>query len=210
MRFSDELDESWFGGMVSEVWNPRRGRYEKKRGTPRNEPLDTWVYAYAATHHQDLRLHRATAADWDARERRLQQNAEALGVRPVVSREPAPPAPAADDSRETSPPPAPRAPPPQSVRSMVFAVVGMAERQRSEAAPPDVLGAWRAAVPATASERGLHQELLAALQHAQEVPSALAPELLERARRFLSGLPVAHNVGGQRRPLRGVRNKGLR
>jgi hypothetical protein len=29
------------------------------------------VYAYAATHHPELRLHRATKADWDAREARL-------------------------------------------------------------------------------------------------------------------------------------------
>ena len=71
VRFSDELDASYFGGLVSETYNPTKNRFEKRRGGPRNEPLDTWVYAYAATHHPELRLHRATKADWDAREARL-------------------------------------------------------------------------------------------------------------------------------------------
>ena len=47
---------------------PGENRFEKRRGAPRNEPLDTWVYSYAATHHLELRLHRHTKADWDARE----------------------------------------------------------------------------------------------------------------------------------------------
>jgi phage terminase large subunit GpA-like protein len=71
VRFSDELAPEYFGGLVSETYNPAKNRFEKKRGGPRNEPLDTWVYAYAATHHPELRLHRATKADWDAREARL-------------------------------------------------------------------------------------------------------------------------------------------
>ncbi len=71
IRFSDELSPDYFGGLVSETYNPAKNRFEKRRGGPRNEPLDTWVYAYAATHHPELRLHRATKADWDAREARL-------------------------------------------------------------------------------------------------------------------------------------------
>jgi hypothetical protein len=45
------------------------------------------VASYAATHHPELRLHRASKADWDAREARLLAAA----------------APAANDSRETHP-----------------------------------------------------------------------------------------------------------
>lgn len=71
VRFSDQLEPAYFGGLVSETYNPAKNRFEKRRGGPRNEPLDTWVYGYAATHHPELRLHRATKADWDAREARL-------------------------------------------------------------------------------------------------------------------------------------------
>lgn len=63
-HLSDELHPEYFSGLVSETYNPSKNRFEKKRGS-RNEPLDTWVYAYAATHHPELRLHRATKAVWD-------------------------------------------------------------------------------------------------------------------------------------------------
>lgn len=63
-HFSEDLDASYFTGLVSETFNPARNRFEKRRGA-RNEPLDTWVYAFAAAHHPELRLHRHTRADWD-------------------------------------------------------------------------------------------------------------------------------------------------
>ena len=213
MHFSDELEAMWFGGIVSETWNPRSGRYEKKRGSPRNEPLDTWVYAYAALHHKDLRLHRATVADWDARERRLKENAEALGVRVADSRETAPPAPAAPDdvSREsTAPAIPPPPPPPMTVRSVVFALVGMAERHRGEAPSDETLEQWSGATAGGQDgDARLHLELLESLKSAAGIPSALPRELLDRARRYLSGLPVAYNMGGRKRPLRGTRSKGV-
>lgn len=49
---------------MSETYNPAKRRFEKRRGA-RNEPLDTFVYAYAAAHHPEVRLHRLTKADWD-------------------------------------------------------------------------------------------------------------------------------------------------
>lgn len=70
VHLSDELEPEFYAGLVSEVYNPTKNRFEK-RGGARNEPLDTWTYAYAATHHPELRLHRASKADWDAREARL-------------------------------------------------------------------------------------------------------------------------------------------
>jgi phage terminase large subunit GpA-like protein len=85
VHFSDELPPEYFTGLVSETYNPAKNRFDKRRGA-RNEPLDTWVYSYAATHHPELRLHRASKADWDAREARLLAAAAA---------------PAANDSRET-------------------------------------------------------------------------------------------------------------
>lgn len=69
VHFSDELPPEYFAGLISETYNPAKNRFDKKRGA-RNEPLDTWVYSYAATHHQELRLHRRTRADWDAAEER--------------------------------------------------------------------------------------------------------------------------------------------
>lgn len=70
MHFSDELPPEFFAGIVSEVYNPAKNRYDKKRGA-RNEPLDTLVYAYAAAMHPELGLHRRTNARWDAAEKRI-------------------------------------------------------------------------------------------------------------------------------------------
>lgn len=75
VHLSDELHENeftdYFGGLVAEAFNPAKNRFEPRRGAPRNEPLDTWVYGYAGTHHPELRLHRYTRADWDRLEARL-------------------------------------------------------------------------------------------------------------------------------------------
>ncbi len=78
VHLSDQLDQAYFSGLVSETYNPSKNRFEKRRGGARNEPLDTWVYAYAATHHPELRLHRRSKADWDAAEARLVSSAPAV------------------------------------------------------------------------------------------------------------------------------------
>ena len=70
-HFSADLPDEYFGGLISEVYNPSKARFEKRRGAARNEPLDTWVHAYAATHHPELRLHRARGEDWDRWEAEL-------------------------------------------------------------------------------------------------------------------------------------------
>ncbi len=79
-HFSAEFPPEYFAGLVSETYNPTKNRFEKRRGA-RNEPLDTWVYAYAATNHPELRLHKWRAADWDRR-------AAALAAQDVTSRAP--------------------------------------------------------------------------------------------------------------------------
>lgn len=71
-HFSIDLPPEYFSGLVSETFDPAKNRFRKKSGA-RNEPLDTWVYAYAATHHPELRLHRYTKADWDRAEARAGQ-----------------------------------------------------------------------------------------------------------------------------------------
>jgi phage terminase large subunit GpA-like protein len=77
VRFSHELERSYFEGLVSETYNPAKNRFEKRRGGARNEPLDTWVYAYAAAHHAELRLQRRSKAEWDLAEARLSGGSQA-------------------------------------------------------------------------------------------------------------------------------------
>ena len=69
-HFSDQLPSEYFPGLVSETYDPAKNRFINRRGA-RNEPLDTWVYAYAAAHHPELRLNRHTKADWDKLETRI-------------------------------------------------------------------------------------------------------------------------------------------
>jgi phage terminase large subunit GpA-like protein len=105
-HFSDELEPMYFAGLVSETYDPRKNTFVKRRGA-RNEPLDTWDYAYAAAHHQELRLHRWTGADW-------QRAAERLHAR-ATDPEPAPATPAPSSSPPDTPEPSPRAHEPQPV-----------------------------------------------------------------------------------------------
>lgn len=79
-HFSDQLPPEYFTGLISEVFNPSKNRFEKRRGSVRNEPLDTWVHAYAAAHHPELRLHRANRADWERWEAALLAGAPKGGL----------------------------------------------------------------------------------------------------------------------------------
>jgi phage terminase large subunit GpA-like protein len=106
-HFSSELEGDFFQGLVSETYNPAKNRFEKRRGT-RNEPLDTWVYAYAAAHHPELRLHRYTRADWD--------RIEALVLARVKDPQQAPFAGSGDKPGETPNQPAAPAPRPMARR----------------------------------------------------------------------------------------------
>jgi phage terminase large subunit GpA-like protein len=90
VHLSQDLDAvgvNYFAGLVGEIYNPARNRFERRGGT-RVEPLDTWVYAYAATHHPELRLHRHSKSDWDVREARLASTAGPRGTGPVVMQPP--------------------------------------------------------------------------------------------------------------------------
>ncbi|MDQ7990170.1 MAG: phage terminase large subunit family protein [Candidatus Dactylopiibacterium sp.] len=81
-HFPDALEKPFFLGMTSEVFDPRTGRYVKKRGSVRNEPLDTWGYAYAAAHHPELHLHRLTAEEWRRAHARIVATAPAQAELP--------------------------------------------------------------------------------------------------------------------------------
>jgi len=95
LHFSDQLQPQFFAGLVSETYDPKTNRFVKKRGA-RNEPLDTFVYAYAAAHHPELHLHRFRVADWAAAEARIAGSASA---RPPLALDP-------ENAPESAAPPA--------------------------------------------------------------------------------------------------------
>lgn len=66
LRFSHDLEQHYFDMLVSETYNPRKQRWELKKGK-RNEALDTWVLALAASHHPELHLHKWNKLDWQRR-----------------------------------------------------------------------------------------------------------------------------------------------
>jgi phage terminase large subunit GpA-like protein len=71
MHFSTELPENYYEQLVSETFNPRKNRWEIKKGK-HNEVLDTTVYSLAASHHPEIYLHKWKKSDWDRREAMLQ------------------------------------------------------------------------------------------------------------------------------------------
>lgn len=64
VHFSTELDPAFFDQQVAETFNPRKNRWEKKKGK-RNEVLDTHVYAVAASNHPEKPLHKWKKKDWE-------------------------------------------------------------------------------------------------------------------------------------------------
>lgn len=90
VRFSQQLESHYYDQLVAETFNPRRNRWEIKKGK-RNEALDTWVYALAASHHPELYLHKWKAADWERRRQMLEpDSAEEEKVSPPDTAPPAP------------------------------------------------------------------------------------------------------------------------
>ncbi|WP_083491334.1 phage terminase large subunit family protein [Stenotrophomonas terrae] len=233
IHLSEDLDDFYINGLVSEKFNPKTGRYEPIRGGVRNEPLDTFVYAYAAAHHQDLRLHRQSAADWDMRERRIIELAGDQWTR--VSRETQHASPADDVSgnsvfrersttgsasksmHETSvsretlaeavQPPAPVA---MSVRAALDAIVCIVEREPAVVAMPEHIAAWSGAVGGTAEETYVLNELFLVIHSAEQgtpVARAVPASLHSRAVEVLRGKAQTQRP---RRFVRGTRHHGQR
>lgn len=98
--FPDDLDAGYYDQLVAEAFNPRRNRWELKKGK-RNEALDTWVYAIAASHHPELYLHKWRASDWDRRAAMIEPHGDTAdnaserdataAARPAPAPAPAPP-----------------------------------------------------------------------------------------------------------------------
>lgn len=106
VRYSSELPLTFFQGIASEVFDAESGKWIKRAGA-RNEPLDTWVYAYAAAHHPSIAIHTARASDWDRLEQLMEPRVGDLFAAPLDINEPPAAEPAA---QETMPTPAPAAP----------------------------------------------------------------------------------------------------
>lgn len=70
LHFSDQLDASFYTMLTAEVYDPNKRRWVKIR--PRNETLDCWCYALAASMHPRVRLHRWTDAQWAKQQQMLE------------------------------------------------------------------------------------------------------------------------------------------
>ena len=66
VHFSTHLEPWFYDQQVAETYNPRKNRWEVKKGK-RNEVLDTHVYCIAASHHPELYLHKWRPIDWKRR-----------------------------------------------------------------------------------------------------------------------------------------------
>lgn len=66
VHFSQLLSDDYFEGIVAEAFNPRKNRWELKKGK-RNEPLDTWVLSVAASMHPEIYVHKWRKTDWERR-----------------------------------------------------------------------------------------------------------------------------------------------
>lgn len=211
VHLSEDLDDFYIDGLVSEKYNPKTGRYEKIRGGIRNEPLDTFVYAYAAAHHQDLRLHRAGAADWDAREQRIIELARdqftvvSRGTREVERVDSR----SVEDSRETSSS-APSFHLP--VRAALDAILCKLDRTPDDAATGDEMALWRDARGGTAEETLALLAMVEQLAAAPEsrIAQSLPDTLVAHARDLLRGPVASAGPAAPRRFVRGMRNAGVR
>lgn len=76
IRFSDDLDEEFYLQLTGEKFDPQKNRWVPLRGR-RHEVLDCWVYALAAAHHPQVRLHTMRPSDWARLEAALEVEPEA-------------------------------------------------------------------------------------------------------------------------------------
>ena len=91
--FAAGLDTSFFQQLTAEIWDPHKRRWIKQR--PRNEALDTFVYALAAAHHPAVRLHLWKEPHWARLEAAFEPATADLftdAAGPPTATTPAPPA----------------------------------------------------------------------------------------------------------------------
>ena len=108
VHFSAEHDQAFFDQQVSEVFNPRKNRWEIKKGK-RNEVLDTHVLATAASHHPELYLHKWKPADWKRRAAMVEpENVPTVAVNPETPQKTQNPAQLPNKSRPATHPAFPK------------------------------------------------------------------------------------------------------
>ncbi len=194
VHLSDELSPEFFAGLVSEVYDPTKNRFTKRKSGGRNEPLDTWNYAYAATHHPELRLHRRTKSDWDDAERRI------IKAAPDPSRLSNHRAPSNDIA------------PAQQVASAIVDIIAGYTHDPARSPTPAEIYAWRNAVGGTDKQRSILSALVDQLQSVGPFSTLLDESLVTAARRTVEPdrpTPIQPFAGYARRPIRGTRSRGL-
>ncbi len=88
VRFHAELEDTFYAGLLAESFDPSRNRWIKKAGR-RNEPLDTWGYAWFAAHHPQVAVARKTRKEWAALAAILEPALQEDGTVPAVVAKPA-------------------------------------------------------------------------------------------------------------------------
>ena len=83
IHFPEKLDASFYSQLTAEVWDPAKRRWIKIR--PRNEALDTWCYALAASHHPSLRVHIWKEPQWAKLEAALEPSTGDLFAQPIAT-----------------------------------------------------------------------------------------------------------------------------
>jgi phage terminase large subunit GpA-like protein len=85
VHFSQHLEDSYFEGIVSETYNPRKNRWELKKGK-RNEQLDTWILSLAASMHPEIYVHKWRKSDWERRRMMLEPVTEKTDQEGVIEK----------------------------------------------------------------------------------------------------------------------------
>ena len=89
LHFSAELDESFYVMFTAEVYDPNKRKWIKTR--QRNESLDCYCYAIAASQHPSVRIHRWTDAQWKRQEEMIQPvNGDLFAPQEALSAPPRP------------------------------------------------------------------------------------------------------------------------
>lgn len=103
VRFSKDLPDEYYSQLLAEQFDPEKNRFVIRRGR-RNEGLDTYVYAWAAAHHPEVRVHAMRARDWDALARVLEPGGADSSAAPDAVGEDSPATEQGEQDRPHNPP----------------------------------------------------------------------------------------------------------
>lgn len=99
VHFSEGLPVEFYSQVIAEVFDPERNRWTLRKGR-RNEALDCYVYAKAASRHPEIRVHAMRGPAWE----RLRLALEPKNEKPAASApSPNPPSPRPRPKRKRRP-----------------------------------------------------------------------------------------------------------